>query len=579
MYAAINGVGNARSVYIMHSFRKSDGKTSTRVFKKLGRLYDLLPLYDNDLDKLMNWAKQEARKETEKQKNDSNVISVPFYPASRIDTGANPLSNVGYLFLQSLCTDLRLDNICRNIYSRHKFNFNIHSILTDLIYARILSPSSKFSSYQYCNSLLESPKYSLHDLYRSLSILAKESDYIQAELYKNSLFVHNRNSNVLYYDCTNYFFEIEQEDGDKKYGKGKEHRPNPIIGMGLFMDTDGIPLAFDLFPGNQNEQKTLKPLEQKIIRDFDCSEFIFCSDSGLGSQNNKLFNDIGGRSYVVTQSLKKLKKEDREIALNPKQYRKIGSDKFVDLNELDETDPLVYESVYYKEVPIESKKLSETLIVTYSPKYKAYQSKIRQGQIERAIKMIGNGNKIKRTRHNPNDPSRFIQKKSMTEYGEIADEEFFELNQEAIDKEAMYDGFYAVTTNLEGDIGKIIEINKRRWKIEECFRIMKSEYKARPVYLQRSDRIKAHFLTCFLSLLIYRLLEIKLGKEYTTSQIITTLQKMNVLELKKESGYIPAYERTEITDKLHDIFGFYTDREIITRASMRSIIKQTKQRK
>ena len=579
MYAAINGVGNSRSLYIMHSFRKNNGKTSSRVFKKLGRLNDLLPSFDNDLDKLMAWAKQEAAKETKKLKSDSNVISVPFYPVSRIDKGVNPVFNVGYLFLQSLCSQLRFDNICRNISSRHKFEFNILSILTDLVYARILSPSSKLCSYQYCKSLLEPPKYSLQDLYRGLSIIAKETDYIQAELYKNSQFVHNRNTNILYYDCTNYFFEIEQEDGDKKFGKGKEHRPNPIIGMGLFMDSDGIPLAFDLFPGNQNEQKTLKPLEQKVIRDFGCSEFIYCSDSGLGSQNNKLFNDFGGRSYVITQSLKKLKKEDRDIALNPKQYRKIGSNQFIDLSELDETDPRVYETVYYKEIPIESKKLSETLIVTYSPKYKNYQSKIRQGQIDRAIKMIGSGNKIKKARTNPNDPSRFIRKTSVTEYGEVADKEFFELNQEAIEKEAMYDGFYAVTTDMDGDVGQIIEINKRRWKIEECFRIMKSEFRARPVYLQRDDRIKAHFLTCFISLMIYRLMEIQLEKEYTTSQIINTLQKMNVLQLKNESGYIPAYERTEITDKLHDIFGFYTDKEIITKASMRSIIKQTKQRK
>ena len=579
MYAAINGVGNSKSLYIMRSFRKNNGKTTSKVFKKLGRLDELLPSFDNDLDKLMAWAKQEAAMETEKQKNDSNVISVPFYPVSRIDKGMNPIFNIGYLFLQSLCSDLRLENICRNISSRHKFEFNIHSILTDLVYARILSPSSKLSSYQYCKSLLEPPKYSLQDLYRGLSIIAKETDYIQAELYKNSQFIHNRNTNILYYDCTNYFFEIEQEDGDKKYGKSKEHRPNPIIGMGLFMDTDGIPLAFDLFPGNQNEQKSLKPLEQKVIRDFGCSEFIYCSDSGLGSQNNKLFNDIGGRSYVITQSLKKLKKEDRDIALNPKQYRKLGSNKFIDLSKLDETDPLVYETIYYKEIPIESKKLSETLIVTYSPKYKHYQSKIRQGQIDRAIKMIGSGNKIKKTNKNPNDPGRFIRKTSVTEYGEVADKEFFELNQEAIEREAMYDGFYAVTTDMEGDVGKIIEINKRRWKIEECFRIMKSEFRARPVYLQRGDRIKAHFLTCFISLMIYRLMEIKLKKEYTTSQIIKTLQKMNVLQLKNESGYIPAYERTEITDKIHDIFGFYTDKEIITKASMRNIIKQSKQYK
>ena len=259
----------------------------------------------------------------------------------------------------------------------------------------------------------------------------------------------------------------------KKYGKSKEHRPNPIVGMGLFMDGDGFPLAFDIFPGNQNEQKSLKPLEHKVIQDFDCSEFIYCSDSGLASQNNKLFNDIGGRSYVITQSLKKLKKEDRDIALNTKQYRKVGSSTFIDLKDLDENDPEVYESIYYKEVPIESKKISETLIVTYSPKYKAYQEKIRQGQIDRAKNMISKNGKIKKNRKNPNDPSRFTKRTSITANGEVAEEEIYEIDQEAIDKEAMYDGFYAVSTDMEGDVAEIIAINKRRWQIEECFRIMK----------------------------------------------------------------------------------------------------------
>lgn len=579
MYAAINGVGNAKSVYIMQSFRKNDGKTSSKVFKKLGRLNDLLPSFDNDLDKLMAWARQEAIKETEIIHKRNDVVSVPFYPSSRIDKDVSISFNVGYLFLQSLCTNLKLDNICRNITSRHKFDYNIHSILTDLIYARILAPSSKLSSYQYCQTLLEPPKYSLHDVYRSLSVLAEESDYIQSELYKNSHLINQRKTNVLYYDCTNYFFEIEQEKDDKKYGKSKEHRPNPIVGMGLFMDAEGIPLAFDIYPGNQNEQKTLKPLEQKIIRDFNCSEFIYCSDSGLGSQDNKLFNDMNNRSYVITQSLKKLKQEDREIALNPEQYRKIGSDKFIDLRNLNEEDPEVYNSIYYKEIPIESKKLSETLIVTYSPKYKAYQSNIRQGQIDRANEMIGDGTKIKKNRKNPNDPCRFIQKTAITENGEVAEHEFYTLNQEVIDNEAMYDGFYGVTTDLEGGVEEIIKINQQRWKIEECFRIMKTEFHARPVYLQRKDRIKAHFLTCFISLLIYRLLETKLEKEYTASKIIDTIQKMNVLKLKNDYGYIPTYRRTDITDKLHSTFGFYTDKEIISKSSMRGIIKQTKQRK
>ena len=316
-----------------------------------------------------------------------------------------------------------------------------------MIYARILAPSSKLSSYKYCHSLLEPPKYSLQDLYRALSILAEESDFIQEELYKNSNFIHPRNSKILYYDCTNYYFEIEAEDGIKKYGKSKEHRPNPIITMGLFMDADGIPLAFDIFPGNQNEQLTLKPIEKKVIKDFNCSEFIFCSDAGLGGKSNRFLNSFGNRSYVITYSLKKMKKEERELALLPTQFKVPGSNKLIDLRTLDDSDPKVYNTIYYKEYPLVTGDMDETVIITYSPKYKAYQSKIRNAQIDRAKKMIQSSDKTRKGKGS-NDPARFIQRTSVTEDGEIAQKNIYQLDEAKILEESMYDGFYAVVTNL-----------------------------------------------------------------------------------------------------------------------------------
>ena len=279
----------------------------------------------------------------------------------------------------------------------------------------------------------------------------------------------------------------------------------------------------------------------------------------------------------VLELMKKLKQEYRETALDPKQFRKLGSNEWIDISALDETNPEVYETIYYKEVPIESKKLSETMIVTYSPKYRAYQKKIREQQLERAKKLIESGDKLKKERRNPNDPARFVKKTSVTEYGEVADKEIYELDKDMIDKETMYDGFYAVVTDIEGDAAQIININKRRWQIEECFRIMKTEFDARPVYLRREDRIKAHFLICFIALMIFRLLEIRLEKEYTAEQIISTLKKMEVCRLE-EYGYIPTYTRTELTDKLHEVFGFRTDTEIIRKSKMRSIIKKSKEK-
>ena len=576
MYIAVTGSKNNKDVYIYQSFRKKDGKSSSRIYKKLGKYNALLEQFDGDADKLMAWAKNEAAKETELYNQRNGKVIVEFSQAACIPINETRSFHAGYLFLQELCTELRLDNICRAIKSRHKFKYNLHAILTDLVYARILSPSSKLSSYSFCKTLLEPPKYSLQDVYRALSVIAEESDFIQSELYKNSNFVHPRNQKILYYDCTNYYFEIEEESGSKHYGKSKENRPNPIVTMGLFMDADGIPLAFDIFPGNQNEQTTLKPLEKKIIRDFGCSEFIFCSDAGLGSMGNREFNSMGNRAYVITHSLKKMKKENRDIAMNPTQFRKVGSKKFIDIRELDETDENVFNSIYYKEVPVVTGSMNETLIVTYSPKYKAYQQKIRSRQIERAKKIIDSPGR-KRRGKNQNDPNRFVKKTSVTQDGEIAENNVYEIDEEQIAREALYDGFYAVITNLEGDVSEIIKINKQRWEIEENFRIMKTEFEARPVYVRRDDRIKAHFMTCYISLLIYRLLEKKIGEHYTTEQIIETLRSMKLTLLNTANGYVPSYTRTEITDSLHKFFGFRTDYEFIKKSTIRSIIKQTKE--
>ena len=578
MYVNITGSANNKDVYIYQSYRKENGRTSSRIYKKLGKYNQLLERFAGDKDALMSWAREQARIETELYHQSNAKITVDFSQVSRIAMHETRVFHTGYLFLQSLCTELRLDQICRSIKNSHQFKYDFGAILTDLIYARILSPSSKRSSYEYCQSLLEPPKYSLQDLYRSLSIMAEESDRIQSELYCNSNFIHPRNKKILYYDCTNYYFEIEEEAGMKRYGKGKDHKPNPIVGMGLFMDADGIPISFDIFPGNQNEQTTLKPLETKIIQDFAGSQFIFCSDAGLGSASNRRFNSFSNRAYVITHSLKKMKAEDREIAMRPTQFRKIGSNQFIDLRSLDESNEEVYHSVYYKEIPVITGKMDETLIVTYSPKYKAYQRRIRARQIERAKQILSSSDR-KRKGKNQNDPMRFVKKMAVTSDGEVVEKAIYDLDIEKIRNEEMYDGFYAVITNLDGNIADLLKINQRRWEIEENFRIMKTEFEARPVYVRRDDRIKAHFLTCYISLLVYRLLEKKLGDGYTIQQIIRTLRSMQMTLISNAGGYVPSYQRTELTDALHNAFGFKTDYEFITKSSMRSIIKETKQRK
>lgn len=574
MRISIRKSKNFEFIYIIKDIY-SNGSRTTKTIEKLGKINELCSEKNLSRDQVIEWAQSRAKKLTADEKNENSNIIIPFSSNRIIDLDTERKFNCGYLFLQSIYYQLKLDNICRNIKNRYKFDFDLNAILSDLIYSRILCPSSKRSSFQFASTLLEKPKYELHDVYRALSVLAKESSYIQSELYKNSHFVKQRNTSTLYYDCTNYYFEIEEEDGIKQYGKGKENRPNPIVGMGLMMDGDGIPLAFDMYEGNKNEQVTLKPLEKRIIKDFELSKFIYCSDAGLASKKNKEFNSIGDRAYIITQSLKKLKKDDREVALRHEGFLEVGnsSQKKVDIDEIDFENIENKERQFYKELPLE-KPIKERLIVTFSPKYALYQKKIRENQIKRAMKMIKNG-KLKKARKNPNDPARFIEKITTNENGEVI-EEHYVMDVQKIKDEEMYDGFYAITTNLEDDdVKSIIAVSERRWQIEECFRIMKTDFKARPVYVQKEDSIEAHFLTCFISLIIYRLLADKLENRYTVNEIIKTLRNMEVVDTNY-NGYIPAYKRTILTDELHEKYGFRIDYEIIGKKKMRNIIKNTK---
>ena len=565
---------NAESFYIKQSYIDSNGKSTSRTIRKLGTLKELLVEHGPTRDDVMAWAKEQARIETEKFEQEKANLCVPitFHPNRKIPHGEKRKFQGGYLFLQSLYYELGLNRICRKIRDKHHYDYDLNAILSDLIYARILEPGSKRSSFESAKNFLEAPTYQLHDVYRALSVLSKECDLIQSETYRNSNAILKRNASVLYYDCSNYYFEIEQEDGSKKYGKSKEHRPNPIVQMGLFTDGDGIPLAFSLFPGNQNEQASLKPLEKKVIDEFGCEKFIFCSDAGLASESNRLLNHTQNRRFIVTQSIKKLPEEYRKLALNKERFRRISNDKFVDLDKLTDDDK---NELFYKEEPYSSKKMEQRLLITYSPKYAAYQKEIREKQIERAKAMLSNG-KPKKNRKNPNDPARFIEKEAVTKDGEIADILYF-LDEEKIAQEAQYDGLYAVCTDLFDDIPEsILRISESRWQIEACFRIMKTDFSARPVYVQREDRIRAHFLICFLSLLIYRLLEKKLEQKYTCEDILTVLRNYEFADIQGQ-GFIPIYESNSITDALHKICGFETDYEFITKRKMKEVEKLSKQ--
>ena len=565
---------NFEFYYIIKDINRS-GKRTTKIVEKLGKLDDIKIRANGD-DPII-WLNNYVNELTLKEKEGSREIIKTYSPNKLINKDNQNSFNGGYLFLQKIYYDLKINDICADITSRHQFKFDLNSILSNLVYSRIIYPSSKFKTLEHSKNYLEQPSFEYNDILRALEVISSEFDFIQSELYKNSSKYSTHNNKVLYYDCTNFFFEIEEEENLRKYGKSKENRPNPIIQMGLFMDGDGIPMALDITPGNTNEQVTLKPLENKIIDDFNTSKFVVCTDAGLASTANRKFNNTNNRSFITTQSIKKLKDFLKEWALDlTSGWKLYGSDKTYNISKLRDNDELIknyYDKTFYKERWIKEDGLEQRLIITFSPKYQEYQRHIRNNQVNRALKMIeSNPTKLGKVRQN--DPKRFITTIATTSNGEIAEENHYELNQDIINNEALYDGLYAVCTNLEDSVEDIIKINHNRWEIEESFRIMKTEFKSRPVFLSREDRIKAHFMTCFLALVVFRYLEKKLDNKYTVEQIIETLKNMNFL--KDDDDYIPTYTRTDITDLLHDKFEFRTDYEILSEKNIKKIFKQTK---
>ena len=553
-----------------------NGKRTTCIFENLGTLDKIKQRAGNE--EPLVWLKNYLQELNIKEKENKIPVLIKKDPSKVIEKNVQSSFNVGYLFLQNIYYKLKLDKICNKITEQHQFKFDLNDILSKLIYSRIIFPASKLKTLELSKKFLEQPNFEYQHIERALPVICENMDFIQSELYKNSNEYMKRNNKILYYDCTNYYFEIEEESGLRQYGKSKENRPNPIVQMGLFMDGNGIPLAFDITPGNTNEQKTLQPLEEKIIKDFEFSEFVVCTDAGLASKANRKFNNKNNRKFVTTQSIKKLKAHLKNEALDlTKGWKLPGSTKTYNISKLRTDENLIEkykDKIFYKERWIKEDNLEQRLIVTYSVKYQEYQKNIRNNQISRAQKIIAsNPNKLKKPKQN--DPKRFIKILNVTKDGELAEKSIYTINQDVIDEESKYDGLYAVCTNLEDSVEDIIKVNRRRWEIEESFRIMKTDFKSRPIYHSRDEMIKAHFITCFLALIIYRYVEKKLDEKYTAPEIIETLRDMN-MKLENECSYIPNYIRTDLTDDLHDKFGFRTDFEIISEKNIKKILKQTK---
>lgn len=577
---------NAESYYVQKSYRTDSGKSSTRTVERLGTIEEVKARFGEE--NTMEAVKAYVRELTKADREQSRDVIVKLSQGKMIRKGEQRCFNGGYLFLQKVYHELGLDRICKKLEKKHKNKYDLDGILSTLLYTRILYPGSKLSSLEDAKRFIEQPEADIHQVYRALSLLAGESDDIQAAVYKNSLKLAPRQDKVIYYDCTNYYFESEEENGLRQYGHSKENRPNPIVQMGLFTDMDGIPLAFCINPGNTAETTTLKPLEDKLKDKFGLSKVVVCTDGGLASYENRKNDHVGERAFITVQSLKKLEGHLQDWATGTKGWRTVlfdgtGNPRLSeDEYDLAELDPKQYaDSLFCRErwitVGKKGRELEQRLIVTFSFKYREYLRHVREKQVARAESIIRRGTAGKQGK-SQNDPKRFIKNESCTADGELAQYNSYSLNQEMIDQESRFDGFYGICTDLDDDAPAIIRTNGGRWIIEDCFRITKTDFEARPVYLQRDDRIKAHFLTCFLALILYKYLAKKVnrgGCHFSPDEIISTLRDMNFVSVAGE-GYIPTYTKTDLTNNLHGSAGFRTDTQIVSKQRMKAIISLTK---
>ena len=596
--------------YIQQGFRNGK-KTTTRNVLKIGKHSELLAITDDPLE----YAKLKVAEYNEQYKNGlvSLSYSVDFNEKLVFSDSVASKStcvNIGYLILQKIYHDLGISSFFDSL--DHKASFDCNEINRFLTFGRILDPMSKLGTFDHTDSYFEKPKFEYQHILRFMDILEKNyNDYITA-LFNGSKNVTDRNTQLMYFDCTNYYFEIEQEDEDyidevtgelirglRKYGKSKENRPNPIVQMGLFIDQRGIPVSMCIHHGSNNEQNTAVPLESVMIRDMGIKDFIYCADAGLGSTSIRKFNDMGGRKFIVTQSIKKMTDILQESVFEDIDYRLLSDDREITLEEMknfDRKDPLnrsLYDDHAYKVLEkedltdlglselkifengsvkrVKSKgKMKQRIIITFSRKMMEYQRSVRNRQIERAKKIIAAGNceDLKKGNH---DVKRFIRNTSKGKNQ-------YELDTDRIEKEERYDGFYAVATNLDDSVKDILEVNSKRYRIEDCFRVMKTNFDARPVYHRNPERIKAHFMICYTALLIYRLLEIKLddyGTHFTADNIIETLKNMNVTNVQ-DMYYQSCYTASEVCTALNGIYNLGLDKKYYQTGRLKKLANSLK---
>ena len=559
-------------LYYAVSIRKGK-KTTSKNVRRIGRLSELKKEYTDPIAHF----RAEAKRLTDEGRSESSFE----IPANlMLDPMKKRRVMLGYIFPQSVYYSLGLDMVMRGIRNESKATYDFNRIMRDLIIGRVLSPLSKSSTYEKAFSFPEPPDYDLQHVYRSLSLMAKSFDLIEEKAFKGMKKYADVDTSVTYYDCTNFYFEIEEEDGFRTYGKSKENRPNPIVQMGIFLDRNGLPISMCINPGKTNEQKTMIPLEKLMTERFGIEKFVVCADCGLSGKRNLRFNSTENHGFVVTKSLKKVSEDVRARLMGDGGWKRFGdaSGRLYSLKEIRE-DANLRDVIFYHDerFAMGSDGFEERIVTTYCGRLREYQRSVRERQLQRAMELVRQG-KIRKG-VNQNDVRRFIVVDSVTENGEVAEKKVFSIDRERFEEESEYDGFYAVTTDLDDDPGEIIRINRGRWEIEESFRIMKSDFDGRPVFVSREDRIRAHFLTCYLAFMIFRIIEQKLNKgdvRYTDPEILRTLRDYEAIDA--ENFYVGAMEGKAVR-ALESTFGLVGSMTAFSKAQFRRLVARSKKEK
>lgn len=563
---------NAKCFYIQTTYRKRDGKLSSKTVKKLGNEKFIKENYG--VEDAEAWARAELERMRLAAREQKQGLIVELHPDRLID-GSGRIFNGGDIFVEQVLSSLGIREVCSEAADRYRFKFDLGDYLVRMVCSRILHPGSKLSDFAKGERFIERKGLKLENFYRSLDVIGECMNDMQAAIYRNSLKSIGRNTAVIYYDCTNVFFETESDDDFRKYGHSKENRPNPLVQIGMFMDMDGLPLGMCVNPGNTPEQKTLQPLEEVLANKFGLSKFVVCTDGGLGSRDNRRYNVTEDRNFITVQSLKKLNEHYRNWATDPSGWRlrpRLADDRSTrclevyDLGEIN-LDNYV-DDTFYKECITDEKAFVEHLIVTYSRKYDLYQKQIRAQQIQRAITKI-NRHETRRPK-SPNDCRRFLKDTYFDSNGNpLSVITGAELDNDLIDAEARFDGFNAIATSLQDDPCQIIRVNSWRWEIEDCFRVEKSDLEMRPVHVRSQKRIEAHFFTCFIALLVLKIMQRQLHDTFPIGQIRKTLADMNLVKLEG-FGYLPSFNSTPLATAIQENAHIHIDRQINTPAQLRA---------